>query len=198
LRHDAWIPADGGSDAMKLPDPALRADPVRLLGMPAVIGAKPRVLVLGSMPGAQSLAHRQYYAHPRNHFWRIIEDVFRIPRELRYAQRTARLRQQGVALWDVVGECSRHGSLDAHIARDSLKLNDICGLLAAHPSCQRIIFNGVFAEQVFRKRILGAAATWHGLILQRLPSTSPANAGSRYEQKLAAWRPALTATTPRA
>lgn len=174
-----------------MPRPALRADAIRLVSMPPVLGPNPRILVLGSMPGAKSLAERQYYAHPQNQFWRIIEDVFAIPRQLPYAIRTARLREHGVALWDVLATCSRNGSLDAHIRRDTMQANDIAGLLTAHRSLRRVLFNGAFAENVYRRQVRETSAAWDGVIVRRLPSTSPANAASRYAAKLAAWREAL-------
>ena len=164
----------------------------RLQGLPPVVGAHARVLVLGSMPGAQSLARGQYYAHPRNHFWPIVETVLGLPPGLDYAERLAGLREAGVALWDVLGACTRHGSLDAGIEREGMQVNDIAGLLAANPGIRGLLFNGVFAETVFRSRIAPARADWPPM--RRLPSTSPANAARPYAEKLQAWREALQPT----
>jgi TDG/mug DNA glycosylase family protein len=173
----------------------LPADPVPpLVGLAPRVGEGARVLVLGSMPGAESLHRQQYYAHPRNEFWRIVEDVFGIRRELSYEQRIGGLQQHGVALWDVLAACSRRGSLDTAIERASMRLNDIPGLVAANPSLRCIAFNGVFAEAVYRNRIGHGLSDAAGLVLRRLPSTSPANQSRPYPEKLAAWRAVLTWT----
>ena len=159
----------------------------RLRGLPPVVDGRARVLVLGSMPGAESLRRQQYYAHPRNHFWPIVEDVFGVPRGLPYAERLERLADAGIGLWDVLGACTRHGSLDTGIEPDSIEVNDIPGLLARHPGIRGLLFNGLFAETVFRRRL----AAVPGVSARRLPSTSPANAARPYAEKLAAWREAL-------
>lgn len=164
-------------------------DSDRLQGLPPVVDARARILVLGSMPGAESLRLQQYYAHPRNHFWRIVEDVFGVPREQPYAQRLDGLRAAGVALWDVLGECTREGSLDTRIERDSMRVNDIPALLASQPGIGRLLFNGLFAETVFRARITAVGEL--RVPTRRLPSTSPANAARPYAEKLAAWWGAL-------
>ena len=65
-----------------------------------------QVLILGSMPGEESLRQRQYYAFPRNAFWRIAGELFGFDPALSYARRLAALRRARVALWDVVGELS--------------------------------------------------------------------------------------------
>ena len=171
--------------------PLLDPAPDRLQGLPPQVDAHTRVLVLGSMPGGESLRRGEYYAHPRNHFWPVIEDVFGVDRRWPYAQRLAGLAAAGVGLWDVLGECTRHGSLDTGIERDSMRVNDIPGLLAAHPGIHTVLFNGLFAETVFRSRI--GAAGHRAVTLRRMPSTSPANAARPYAEKLAAWREALTA-----
>ena len=182
----------GDPDAVTLGCPLRECAADRLQGLPPVVGPQAHVLVLGSMPGAQSLARQQYYAHPRNHVWPIVEAVFALPPGLDYAGRVAALRGAGVALWDVLGACTRHGSLDAGIAREGMEVNDIAGLLATNPGIRRLLFNGVFAETVFRSRIARARPDWPPM--RRLPSTSPANAARPYAEKLQAWREALRPT----
>lgn len=151
-----------------------------------------RVLILGSMPGTASLAAGEYYAHPRNAFWSIIEAVFGIRRDRPYAQRCRQLVGHGVAVWDVLAQCRRPGSLDASIERDSMVVNDFDGFLAAHPGVARICFNGATAEQVFRRRVLSASGTrLADIALLRLPSTSPAHAAMSVAQKVEHWQAAL-------
>ncbi len=148
-----------------------------------------RLLILGSMPGAASLAAGQYYAHPRNAFWPILGALCHFPADAPYAARVAALQAAGVAVWDVLQSCVRPGSLDTAIERSSEVANDIVGLLARHPGIRRIGFNGGTAEAAFRRHVPAAAVA--GLQLLRLPSTSPANASWSFERKLAAWSAAF-------
>lgn len=161
-----------------------------------------RALVLGSMPGAASLAATQYYAHPRNAFWPIMGALFDAGPEHPYPVRLDRLLDAGIALWDVIGRCRRTGSLDSAIDADSVEPNDLPGLFAACPRLTHVFFNGGAAETAFRRHvgIAGAAAgaagpTGHGhaLTLVRLPSTSPAHAARSFADKLAAWQAVRTA-----
>lgn len=148
-----------------------------------------RVLILGSMPGTASLAVRRYYAHPRNQFWPIMEAMFGIDPQQPYPARLQALQAVGVALWDVMAECIRPGSLDARIDANSVVANDIVGFLHAHPAIRDVFFNGAAAESAFRRHVLPAlAALPRQPALHRLPSTSPAHAARGFEDKLAAWR----------
>jgi TDG/mug DNA glycosylase family protein len=159
----------------------------RISGFPPVVGERPRVLILGSMPSEKSLADSEYYAHPRNAFWRIMADLFDIDRDLPYADRLNRLRECRIALWDVLASCERPGSLDSNIS--NAQPNDFAGLLARHPTIGSVFFNGRRAEDEFRRNVrptLGAIGD--ALEYRGLPSTSPANAARSYGQKLADWR----------
>lgn len=159
-----------------------------------VADAQARVLVLGSMPGAESLRAGEYYAHPRNAFWRIMGDLVGASPELPYAARTRRLRQAGIALWDVLAACVRKGSLDAAIDERSIIVNDLVSFLAGHHHISHVFFNGATAERCFCIHVQPALEAG-ALKLQRLPSTSPAHAARSYAQKLRAWRSLLRPLT---
>ncbi len=173
--------------------PPRRAENAALLrSFAPVADAAARVLVLGSMPGAESLRAGQYYAHPRNAFWRIMGDLVGAAPELGYATRKRRLQAAGIALWDVLAACTREGSLDADIDPDSIITNDLPAFFARHPRITHVFFNGAAAERCFRIHVQPALET--GVLhLQRLPSTSPAHAALDYHGKLAAWRSVLHA-----
>ncbi|WP_022964532.1 DNA-deoxyinosine glycosylase [Halopseudomonas pelagia] len=150
-------------------------------------------LVLGSMPGQASLAAQQYYAHPRNYFWPFMELIFEIPPGLAYEQRCEQLLDRRVAVWDVLSACTRSGSLDSDIIEASIIPNDLRGFLELHGQVRRLFFNGAKAESSFRRHVLpGLPDALRGRIhLQRLPSTSPANASVPMAVKLSAWQQLL-------
>lgn len=159
----------------------------RVQSFAPIIGTNPRIIVLGSMPGVASLEAVQYYAHPRNAFWPIMGQLFGIDYEADYAHRIAALEQLPLILWDTLAACFRPGSLDSNIDMQSARANDFPGLLQRFPEVQAILFNGATSEKYFRQLVLpGLDAADIELI--RMPSTSPANAGMNFEQKLAAWR----------
>ncbi len=152
---------------------------------PPFVDENTRVLVLGSMPGEVSLRAGQYYAHPRNAFWRIAGELLGFDPGPDYENRLAGLRGGGVGLWDVLHSCERNGSMDSAIARDTMTANDFDALFAAYPRISRVFFNGAKAEQVFHRLVV---APPDDVVLRRLPSTSPANASIPFEAKLRAWR----------
>jgi hypoxanthine-DNA glycosylase len=158
-----------------------------------ILGDRPRLLILGSMPGEASLRLGQYYGHARNAFWPIMQVLLGIPESADYAMRTSALRQAGVALWDVIAACERQGSLDSAIRSESIRVNDFRALLDDHPSIRCIAFNGGTARREFDRRASPALRPAQQTIERlRLPSTSPAHAGMSFAAKLAAWRVLLT------
>jgi len=165
-----------------------RRDP-RVESFAPIVGEDPRLLILGSMPGSRSLEAGEYYAHPRNRFWAILEALDLIPPCLPYEKRTMAVAARGIALWDVLHSCERPGSLDASIVEATEVANDIAGLLRRHPCIRAIAFNGAKAENAFRRHVTPSLLqeTRQRLKMLRLPSTSPAHAISM-ERKAEAWR----------
>jgi len=143
----------------------------RKQGLPSIVAADTRLLILGSLPGDRSLAASQYYAHPRNQFWDLIGEVVAAPlRLMAYDERLECLRKHRIGLWDVVASAKRPGSLDAAI-RD-METNPLPALVQSLPALAAIAFNG---QTAFAK---GSAllSTSPGIVLIALPSSSPAHA----------------------
>jgi TDG/mug DNA glycosylase family protein len=155
-------------------------------GLPPVVDDCTRALVVGSLPGQVSLQMQQYYAHPRNAFWRIMSELLGFDFHADYAARLDALRAARIGLWDVLRLCERPGSLDSAIVRDSMQVNDFENLFAERLRITQVFFNGAKAEQVFRRLV--APNLVRPPTCVRLPSTSPANAGVAYDAKLRAWR----------
>jgi TDG/mug DNA glycosylase family protein len=167
----------------------------RVRSFPPIENSRARVLVLGSMPGAASLAAGRYYAHPQNLFWRVMGDLLSARPGLSYEGRTRLLKAHGIALWDVLESCEREGSLDSAIEETSLVANDFASFYGEHPRVARVFFNGAKAESSYRRHVLRTLETGSRvLVYQRLPSTSPAHAALSFEKKRDAWKAVLEAT----
>jgi hypoxanthine-DNA glycosylase len=155
-----------------------------LRGFPPIIDRRTETLILGSFPSEASLAAGQYYAHPRNQFWRLLGALLGEPlADLDYVERAGRVLAHRIGIWDVLDACRRPGSLDADI-RDP-RPNDFATLRALAPRLKRVLFNGGTAGR-FAPQFAAA-----GFATAVLPSSSPAHAGRSYEQKQALWRAAL-------
>ena len=162
------------------------------IGFPPIAGDRPRVLVLGSLPGRKSLEMRQYYAQPHNVFWRIMGSLFAAGPSLPYPDRLARLIANRVAVWDVLAAGERDGSLDSAIVPASIVVNDFGSFFARHGDIGLICFNGTKAAELYRRRVLPTLAPRFASLSSRvLPSTSPANASVPFAAKLASWSVAL-------
>ncbi len=161
----------------------------RIRSFPPVVTTESHTLILGSMPGEESLRLGQYYANPRNAFWRILTKLCGSENDLPYELRLKLLSNRRIALWDVLHSCQRKGSLDSAIQISSIDTNDFQIFLANNLKIQRIFFNGAFAETTYRKFVRPLLAPREAAIpALRLPSTSPANASIGFVDKLHAWR----------
>lgn len=160
----------------------------RSQGFPPIAAPNARLLVLGSLPGARSIAANQYYAHPQNAFWRIMQDVFGIAGD--YQERCESLKKHGIALWDVLHSSVRPGSMDSDIRMRSAKVNEFAAFFEQHRSVERVLCNGKKAGQMFNRLVVPELE--RPLPVLVLPSTSPAFAAMRYDSKLEIWRDALS------
>lgn len=149
-----------------------------------------RILILGSMPGAASLCAGEYYAHPRNHFWKVMASLIPVRAEATYAERVMALKHAGIAVWDVLQSCRREGSLDSNIDKAVQTPNDFQSFFMHHSKIRHVFFNGSAAEQIYQKSVLPDLTVQHMTYL-RLPSTSPAHAALSFERKLEAWKAIL-------
>lgn len=164
---------------------------MRLQGLAPLLEPGTRVLVLGSFPGARSLQLQQYYAHPQNQFWRILQQLWPHapwPEDGHYAARCACALAQGLGIWDVYASCEREGSLDSAIR--AAQLNDFPALLRQCPQLTGIAHNGGESHRHARavEQSLAQAGLAGRVQIHKLPSTSPANASWTFERKLGAWR----------
>jgi double-stranded uracil-DNA glycosylase len=158
-----------------------------------VVDTHARVLILGTLPGEESLKMKRYYAKKTNTFWRIMGDLLGdLPDG--YEDRLKCLKKSGIALWDVCLSCERAGSLDSRIVTSTVVANDFGTFLRTYPSIRLICFNGSTAEKLFRRKV---NADFSGIRYELLPSSSAAHAIT-YERKSIVWRNILgSATTVR-
>ncbi len=185
-----------------------------LIALPPLVSVDTRLLILGSFPGVASLRAQQYYGHPQNHFWRILQTIWPSAASntgaTSYQIRSEWLLSKKLGLWDVYASCEREGSLDSNIKH--AVLNDFAGLQQLCPHLEAIAHNGgesfKHVQQVatslreagvrrdgppLASTAPSGGSALHevksvGVHFYRLPSTSPANASWSFERKLAAWR----------
>ncbi len=161
----------------------------RLTGLPSLVSTDTRLLILGSFPGAASLAKQQYYGHPQNQFWRILQAIWPSSpggvSAASYENKSNWLLDRGLGVWDVYASCERQGSLDTAIRHPHV--NDFAALIQRCPQLASVAHNG---GESYRHAKHTASL---GLAVYKLPSTSPANASWSFERKLAAWREVMVA-----
>lgn len=148
-----------------------------------VINKKSQILILGSIPGGESIRLKQYYASKNNRFWKIIYAIYNLEQEQSYEQKIRFISEKGIALWDVIKACERTGSLDSDIKNPTL--NDFTGLFNKYPNIQLILFNGEKLYNWFKKNLKT------NIKQKKLPSTSSSNSHYTHEYKLKEWEKAI-------
>ena len=155
--------------------------PVRHASFAPRVAPDTRLLILGSLPGARSLAERRYYAHPTNQFWRLVGAAIDRPlAALTYDERLGALADAKIGLWDVIRSAERRTSSDSLIRE--AEAHDLAALIAALPDLRMIAFNGGKAAAIGRRQL----PVLEGAALVDLPSSSAANTVG-YAAKLERW-----------
>jgi TDG/mug DNA glycosylase family protein len=161
-----------------------------IFGLPPILGNTPKLLILGSMPSVKSITYQQYYAHPQNAFWPIVAKLFGFTLSADYLENIATLKQQKVAVWDVLASCERKGSLDSAIVKTTEVVNPVAKLLINQPSIKTVALNGGAAYSIFRRHHK-SLFDQDNLKIVQLPSSSPAHATLRLAQKQDTWQQLL-------
>lgn len=168
------------------------------VGFDPIAAKDARVLVLGSLPSKLSLEKRQYYGNPQNAFWRIMGELVGAGPDIAYELRAERLRQRGIAVWDVLRSAARPGSMDASIDLASATANDFATFYRRHPGLVLVCFNGKKAAHLYERLVAvpgtGTIAATGNFEMKTLPSTSPAYAAMSYAEKLGHWSVVRQAT----
>lgn len=129
---------------------------------PPIINSETEILIVGTMPSVKSLEAQQYYAHPRNAFWKIIAALYHQGAEFAdFQEKKACLLANRLGLWDSLQLCLREGSLDSAITDE--QPNDFNTLLAKHPAVRRLLFNGQPAFK-FSKNIMPLSCCGQSII----------------------------------
>lgn len=140
-----------------------------------------KILILGSLPGDRSLELNQYYGHPQNKFWKTIAAITGNELPVTYAAKKQLLKKNKIGIWDVTHNAIRKGSLDSAIKGE--EPNDLIPFIAKHQKLKVIGFNGQKAEALYNKYF----EKLEGIRYYSLPSTSPANAGIRFDKLCESW-----------
>lgn len=154
------------------------------VSLPPVIDKESRVIILGTMPSKISLESKEYYANPRNQFWKIIYGIYNQAPSDDYDEKCSFLLSRKIALWDVLYSCEREGNADANIANPIP--NDFKDLFNNYPGIKAIFFNGKKAENLFNRLVKNSLDSF--FFYHRLPSSSSANTRMTLNGKIEEWK----------
>lgn len=147
-----------------------------------IVDVNSTTLILGTMPGEKSLQLGEYYGNRGNQFWRLIFTLFEKPLSHDYNEKIQLLKQNNIALWDVLEFCEREGSLDSNIKNE--KANDFNKFYAEYPKINKVFFSSKNAEKYYNKHV----GRNEGITYITLPSPSGSNATMSFDKKLYLWK----------
>lgn len=127
-----------------------------------------KVLILGTMPSPKSREVGFYYSHPQNRFWRVIATILNEPIPTTNEEKIALLKQNRIALWDVLQSCQIKGADDNSI--QNAVANDMDTILKV-ANIKAIFTTGKKATQLYQKLCYPQT----NISSIYLSSTSPAN-----------------------
>ena len=139
-----------------------------------------KILILGSFPSVKSREQMFFYGHSQNRFWKVISLIFGEKTPNSIDEKKNLLKNNGIALWDVIHSCEISGSSDSSIK--NVVPNDISKILE-NTRVGKIFVNGKTAKAYYDKYIKNV--TKSDAIC--LPSTSPANAAWSLDKLVDAW-----------
>lgn len=148
----------------------------------AIVDENSKVLILGSFPSIKSFEQNFYYAHPRNLFWPIMEELFGVTLETNEEKRAFALAK-GIALWDTYASLKRGSGNSSDSNLKELQVNDFDAFLKEYPNIRHLFFTGQKAYQGYMKHFKDIK-----IETTLLPSTSPAHAAMKKEEKLERYR----------
>lgn len=148
---------------------------------PPLYDKNSEILILGSFPSVKSRETQFFYGHPQNRFWRVLAGILECETPITIEEKTKMLKDNKIALWDVIKSCDITGSSDSSIK--NVIPNDISEILN-NSSVKRIFVNGKTAEKYYNKYILKTI----NIKAEPLPSTSPANAAYSFEKLCIEWK----------
>jgi|TARA_B110000240_G_scaffold71399_1_gene81280 hypoxanthine-DNA glycosylase len=150
-----------------------------------ILPANPKIFILGTMPGKESLRKQQYYANNRNSFWKIIYELTETVFSENYAERMDVLKRNHIAVWDICQFGERKTSVASDLKNE--EPNPINEVIEMFPSVKQILFNGKKAEKLYRNYFSEIENIQYKTVL----STSPANARFSFREKLNNWKTAM-------
>ena len=169
-------------------------------GLNSVITKEIKAIILGTFPSIKS-RNICYYNHEKNLFWPIIAETFNEGKCLKTKEeRYTCLLENHIGLWDVIKQCNfeTKSSLDSKIIKESIIFNDFNKLRVNCPYLKTFIFSSGNAAKLLKYYQNNISKEdklkqWLDNNIQYLtmPSTSPANARMKPEEKLAIWKETL-------